>query len=87
MSKDRLIIIDTTLRDGEQSPGSSMPRDKKILVARALELTRSDIIEVGFSIAIDGVGQQAVASGDGPVDACFKVSGGDIRTHPQRAEV
>ena len=37
MSKDRLIIFDTTMRDGEQSPGASMTKDEKIRIARALE--------------------------------------------------
>ncbi len=54
MSKDKLIIFDTTLRDGEQSPGASMTRDEKIRIARALELMRVDIIEAGFPIASDG---------------------------------
>ncbi len=54
MSKEKLIIFDTTLRDGEQSPGASMTRDEKIRIARALELMRVDIIEAGFPIASDG---------------------------------
>ena len=54
MSKDKLIIFDTTLRDGEQSPGASMTREEKIRIARALELMRVDIIEAGFPIASDG---------------------------------
>ena len=54
MSTDKLIIFDTTLRDGEQSPGASMTRDEKVRIARALELMRVDIIEAGFPIASDG---------------------------------
>jgi 2-isopropylmalate synthase len=54
MSKEKLIIFDTTLRDGEQSPGASMTRDEKIRIARALELMKVDIIEAGFPIASDG---------------------------------
>ena len=54
MSKEKLIIFDTTLRDGEQSPGASMTRDEKIRIARALEILRVDIIEAGFPIASDG---------------------------------
>ena len=54
MSKEKLIIFDTTLRDGEQSPGASMTRDEKIRIARALETMRVDIIEAGFPIASDG---------------------------------
>ncbi|HEY5738885.1 MAG TPA: 2-isopropylmalate synthase, partial [Gammaproteobacteria bacterium] len=45
---------DTTLRDGEHSPGASMTRDEKIRIARALELMKVDIIEAGFPIASDG---------------------------------
>jgi len=54
MNKEKLIIFDTTLRDGEQSPGASMTRDEKIRIARALELMKVDIIEAGFPIASDG---------------------------------
>ncbi len=48
MSSDRLIIFDTTLRDGEQSPGASMTRDEKVRIAKALERMRVDVIEAGF---------------------------------------
>ncbi len=48
---DKLIIFDTTLRDGEQSPGASMTRDEKLNIARALEKMRVDVIEAGFPIA------------------------------------
>ncbi len=48
---DKLIIFDTTLRDGEQSPGASMTREEKLNVARALERMRIDVIEAGFPIA------------------------------------
>jgi 2-isopropylmalate synthase len=54
MSKDKLIIFDTTLRDGEQSPGASMTKDEKVRIARALERMRVDIIEAGFPIASPG---------------------------------
>src|SRR6185295_18218077 len=47
MSKDNLIIFDTTMRDGEQSPGASMTRDEKLRIARALERMRVDVIEAG----------------------------------------
>jgi isopropylmalate/homocitrate/citramalate synthase len=46
--KDKLIIFDTTLRDGEQSPGASMTRDEKVRIARALERLKVDVIEAGF---------------------------------------
>src|SRR5512139_1656460 len=51
---DKLIIFDTTLRDGEQSPGASMTRDEKVRIARALERMRVDVIEAGFPIASPG---------------------------------
>lgn len=52
--KDKLIIFDTTLRDGEQSPGASMTRDEKIRIARALERMKVDVIEAGFPAASVG---------------------------------
>ena len=54
MSKDRLIIFDTTLRDGEQSPGASMTQSEKVRIAKALEKMRVDVIEAGFAIASPG---------------------------------
>ena len=54
MSKEKLIIFDTTLRDGEQSPGASMTRDEKVRIAKALEKLRVDVIEAGFPIASPG---------------------------------
>ena len=52
--KDALIIFDTTLRDGEQSPGASMTRDEKLRIARQLERMRVDVIEAGFAAASNG---------------------------------
>lgn len=52
--KDQLIIFDTTLRDGEQSPGASMTKDEKVRIAKALERMRVDVIEAGFAIASKG---------------------------------
>ena len=51
---DKLIIFDTTLRDGEQSPGASMTRDEKVRIAKALQRMRVDVIEAGFPIASQG---------------------------------
>jgi isopropylmalate/homocitrate/citramalate synthase len=45
---DRVLIFDTTLRDGEQSPGCSMTRPEKLRVARALAELGVDVIEAGF---------------------------------------
>lgn len=55
MSKpEQLIIFDTTLRDGEQSPGASMTKDEKVRIAKMLEKLRVDVIEAGFAIASPG---------------------------------
>ena len=51
---DKLIIFDTTLRDGEQSPGASMTREEKIRIAKILERMKVDVIEAGFPIASPG---------------------------------
>src|SRR5437764_875450 len=54
MKTERVKIFDTTLRDGEQSPGCSMNLDEKVRLARKLECLGVDIIEAGFPIASDG---------------------------------
>ena len=54
MSKQHLIVFDTTLRDGEQSPGASMTKDEKVRIALMLEKMRVDVIEAGFAIASEG---------------------------------
>jgi len=54
MSKDSLIIFDTTMRDGEQSPGASMTKDEKLRIARALERMHVDVIEAGFPASSNG---------------------------------
>ena len=51
---DKLIIFDTTLRDGEQSPGASMTKEEKVRIARQLERMRVDVIEAGFPAASNG---------------------------------
>ena len=51
---DKLIIFDTTLRDGEQSPGASMTREEKLRIARHLERLRVDVIEAGFAASSNG---------------------------------
>src|SRR5690554_3631166 len=53
-AKNQLIIFDTTLRDGEQSPGASMTRDEKVRIAKMLEKMRVDVIEAGFAVASPG---------------------------------
>src|SRR5512133_3126899 len=51
---NRLIIFDTTLRDGEQSPGASMTKDEKVRIARQLERLKVDVIEAGFAASSNG---------------------------------
>ena len=53
MADEQLVIFDTTLRDGEQSPGFSMNTEEKLTLARQLEALGVDIIEAGFPIASD----------------------------------
>ena len=72
--KQHLVIFDTTLRDGEQSPGASMTREEKIRVARQLEKMRVDVIEAGFAAASPGDFDsiQAIAQAlKVPIDALF----------------
>jgi len=52
--KDHLIIFDTTLRDGEQSPGASMTKEEKVRIAKQLERMKVDVIEAGFPAASNG---------------------------------
>ncbi|SDV50019.1 2-isopropylmalate synthase [Chitinasiproducens palmae] len=51
---DQLIIFDTTLRDGEQSPGASMTKEEKIRIAKQLERLKVDVIEAGFAASSNG---------------------------------
>jgi 2-isopropylmalate synthase len=53
-SKEKLIIFDTTLRDGEQSPGASMTCKEKVRIAKMLEKLNVDVIEAGFAVASQG---------------------------------
>ena len=54
MAKEKLIIFDTTMRDGEQSPGAAMTGEEKLRIARQLERMRVDVIEAGFPASSDG---------------------------------
>src|SRR5256714_3111904 len=51
---DRVVIFDTTLRDGEQSPGATMTHEEKLQVAEVLDAMGVDVIEAGFPIASEG---------------------------------
>ena len=54
MSKEKIIIFDTTLRDGEQSAGATMNLSEKLAIAKLLDQMGVDIIEAGFAIASEG---------------------------------
>ena len=81
---DQLIIFDTTLRDGEQSPGASMTKDEKVRIARQLERLRVDVIEAGFAAASPGDFEavRAVAESikDSTVCSLARATEKDIRT-------
>jgi 2-isopropylmalate synthase len=82
ISNDRLIIFDTTLRDGEQSPGASMTLDEKVRIAQHLEKMRVDVIEAGFPIAslgdFDSVKAVATAIKDSTVCGLARALDKDI---------
>lgn len=54
MDNDKLVIFDTTLRDGEQSPGAAMTKEEKLRIAKSLEKLGVDVIEAGFAISSPG---------------------------------
>ncbi len=80
--KDHLIIFDTTLRDGEQSPGAAMTLDEKVRIALALQRLKVDVIEAGFAIASPGdfLAVQAVAKAvtESVVCSLARTNAGDI---------
>ena len=82
MNKDNLVIFDTTLRDGEQSPGASMTKDEKVRIAKLLEKMQVDVIEAGFAIAspgdFDAVKAVAEAVKDSTVCSLARAVGPDI---------
>ena len=79
---DKLIIFDTTLRDGEQSPGASMTAEEKLAIAHLLEKMRVDVIEAGFPAASQGdfeaVRQVAREITDSTVCALARAVEGDL---------
>ncbi|MDE0854675.1 MAG: 2-isopropylmalate synthase [Nevskia sp.] len=82
MSKQQLIIFDTTLRDGEQSPGAAMTQDEKLRIALALQRLRVDVIEAGFAAASPGdfAAVQTIAREitDSTVCSLARANAGDI---------
>ena len=83
MSKEKLIIFDTTMRDGEQSPGAAMTKEEKLRIARQLERMHVDIIEAGFPAASDGdfesVKAVAAAVRDSTVCGLARANEKDVR--------
>lgn len=79
---NQLLIFDTTLRDGEQSPGASMTKEEKVRIAKILERMRVDVIEAGFPIASPGdfeaVRAVAQAVKDSVVCALARAADADI---------
>ncbi len=80
---DHLIVFDTTLRDGEQSPGASMTNEEKMRIAKQLERLRVDVIEAGFPASSNGdfaaVKAIAAAIKDSTVCALGRANESDIR--------
>jgi 2-isopropylmalate synthase len=80
---DHLIIFDTTLRDGEQSPGASMTNEEKMRIAKQLERLKVDVIEAGFPASSNGdfAAVKAIANAikDSTVCALARANEQDVR--------
>jgi len=78
----RIKIFDTTLRDGEQSPGIALRPDEKVVIAAALERLRVDVIEAGFAASspgdYEGVAAVAAAVTEGTVASLARTTEADI---------
>ena len=84
--KNRILIFDTTMRDGEQSPGFSMNVEEKLRIASQLKRLNVDIIEAGFPIASEGDFQavRAIAEKiDGPRITGLALSEIDVPNGPR----
>jgi len=81
--RDSLIIFDTTMRDGEQSPGAAMTRDEKVRIGKQLERLRVDVIEAGFAASSPGDFEaiQAVAAAvkDSTICSLARANDNDVR--------
>ena len=81
--QDQLIIFDTTMRDGEQSPGAAMSRDEKVRIGKQLERLRVDVIEAGFAAASPGdfeaIRAVAAAVKDSTVCSLARANDSDVR--------
>ncbi|HUP97486.1 MAG TPA: 2-isopropylmalate synthase [Usitatibacter sp.] len=80
---DQLIIFDTTMRDGEQSPGAAMTRDEKVRIGKQLERLRVDVIEAGFAASSPGdfeaIRAVAAAVKDSTVCSLARANDNDVR--------
>ncbi len=81
--QDSLIIFDTTMRDGEQSPGASMTREDKIRIGKQLERLKVDVIEAGFAAAspgdFDAIRSVAMAVRESTICSLARANDNDIR--------
>src|SRR5438309_532765 len=81
--RDQLIIFDTTMRDGEQSPGAAMTRDDKVRIAKQLERLRVDVIEAGFAASSPGdfeaIRAVAAAIKDSTVCSLARANDNDVK--------
>ena len=81
--KDQLIIFDTTMRDGEQSPGAAMTKDEKVRIGKQLERLRVDVIEAGFAASSPGdfeaIRAVAAAVKDSTVCSLARANDNDVK--------
>src|SRR5258708_39539091 len=84
---DRVRIFDTTLRDGEQSPGAAMTHEEKIEVAMLLDEMGIDIIEAGFPVSSNGDFEAVSAiAGRGENSVVSGLAGGGLKGNSPRGE-
>src|SRR5258708_24563663 len=80
---DQLIICDTTMRDGEQSPGAAMTKDEKVRIGKQLERLRVDVIEAGFAASspgdFDAIRAVAAAVKDSTVCSLARANDNDVK--------
>ena len=81
--QDQLIIFDTTMRDGEQSPGAAMTKDDKVRIGKQLERLRVDVIEAGFAASSPGdfeaIRAVAAAVRDSTICSLARANDNDVR--------
>jgi 2-isopropylmalate synthase len=81
--QDQLIIFDTTMRDGEQSPGAAMTREEKVRIGKQLERLRVDVIEAGFAASspgdFDAIKAVAAAVKDSTVCSLARANDSDVK--------